>query len=171
MEEPPSSLLEPTASVVAAFVGHNSISPTDVPALIATVHKALSSLLAPEVVAPEQIKLTPGQIRKSITPDALISFEDGKPYRTLKRHLTTRGMTAAQYKAKWGLPSDYPTTAPSYSAMRSAMAKALGLGAGRRKQTQPAVAAAATTKSPPATRPARRARPKKAAPQDPGGQP
>jgi predicted transcriptional regulator len=170
MEEPSSGLLEPTASVVAAFVAKQKISPTDVPALIAVVHKALSSLLAPEVVAPEAIKLTPAQIRKSITPETLISFEDGKPYRTLKRHLTTRGMTAAQYKAKWGLPSDYPTTAPSYSAMRSAMAKALGLGAGRRKQPQAAAATLSKAQSASATRTARRARPRKAKSGPPGGQ-
>jgi predicted transcriptional regulator len=169
MEDNSTSLLEPTASVVAAFVAKQNISSTDVPALIAAVHKALSSLLAPE--APETVKLTPAQIRKSITSDALISFEDGKPYRTLKRHLTTRGMTPAEYKAKWGLPSDYPTTAPSYSAMRSAMAKALGLGAGRRKQPQAAAATPAKTQSPPAKRPARRVRPKKATPGAPGGQP
>ena len=85
-------------------------------------------------------KATPAQIRKSITPEALISFEDGKPYKTLKRHLTTHGMTVAEYKAKWGLPNDYPTTAPAYSEARSAMAKALGLGQGGRKAKSPAKA-------------------------------
>jgi predicted transcriptional regulator len=79
------------------------------------------------------VKATPAQIRKSITRDALISFEDGKPYKTLKRHLTTFGLTIEQYRAKWGLPADYPTVAPSYSEARSAMAKALGLGQGGRK--------------------------------------
>ena len=68
------------------------------------------------------------KIRKSIKPDALISFEDGKAYKTLKRHLSRRGLTVEAYKAKWGLPSDYPMTAASYSATRSAMAKSLGLG-------------------------------------------
>src|SRR5439155_1403173 len=81
---------------------------------------------------------TAGQIRKSITPDALISFIDSKPYKTLKRHLTTHGMTVAEYKTKFGLPNDYPTTAPAYSEARSAMAKALGLGQGGRKAKAPA---------------------------------
>jgi predicted transcriptional regulator len=171
MEDPASSTLAPTATVVAAFLGSHKISAAEVPSLIAAVHAALGGLTKPEAAMPVEIKLTPAQIRKSITPDTLISFEDGKAYRTLKRHLTTRGMTAIEYKAKWGLPGDYPTTAPSYSAMRSAMAKALGLGAGGRKQPQAAAAAAATTKSPPATRPARRARPKKATPRAPGSQP
>ena len=90
----------------------------------------------PQASEPEPIKLTAAQIRKSVTPDALISFEDGKPYKTLKRHLTTRGLTLAEYKTKWGLPTDYPTTAPSYSARRSEMAKSLGLGSGGRKSTK-----------------------------------
>jgi predicted transcriptional regulator len=72
--------------------------------------------------------LTSGQIRKSITPDGLISFEDGKSYKTLKRHLSVRGMTIADYKSKWGLPKDYPAVAPSYSAHRSQLARSIGLG-------------------------------------------
>jgi predicted transcriptional regulator len=72
--------------------------------------------------------LTRAQIRKSITPDALISFEDGKPYKTLRRHLATRGLTPAQYREKWGLPSDYPMVSANYSEARSTLAKALGLG-------------------------------------------
>ena len=91
------------------------------------------------------MKLTAGQIRKSISPDGLISFEDGKTYQTLKRHLTTRGMTIADYKAKWGLPSDYPATAPAYAAKRSALAKAAGLG----KVMAKGKAAAAAKKAPP----------------------
>ena len=78
-------------------------------------------------------KATAAQIRKSITPDALISFIDGKSYKTLKRHLPTHGTTVDEYKARFGLPKDYPTTAPAYSEARSAMAKALGLGQGGRK--------------------------------------
>jgi predicted transcriptional regulator len=132
MSEDTSNLLDSTASVVAAFAANQKIAPGDLQALITTVHKTLAALQAPQATAPEPIKLTAGQIRKSVTPDALISFEDGKPYKTLKRHLTTRGLTLAEYKAKWGLPSDYPTTAPSYSARRSEMAKSLGLGSGGR---------------------------------------
>lgn len=76
----------------------------------------------------EHPKATPAQIKASITPDALVSFEDGKPYKSMKRHLTGRGLTPDAYRAKWGLPADYPMTAPSYSATRSRLAKANGLG-------------------------------------------
>lgn len=80
-------------------------------------------------------KLTRAQINKSITPDALISFEDNRGYKTLKRHLSSRGLTPQQYREKRGLPGDYPMTAPSYSEARSSMAKSLGLG---RKAAPPA---------------------------------
>jgi predicted transcriptional regulator len=127
MEDTLTDLTGATAGIVAAYIGNNSIPTTDLPALIAAVHQALSGVGAPEASA-APIKLTLAQIRRSVTPDALISFEDGKAYKTLKRHLTTRRLTLADYKAKWGLPRDYPSTAPSYSAMRSAMAKTIGLG-------------------------------------------
>jgi len=134
MAEDKMSLTELTATVVGAYVGNNTTSVNDLPALIRAVHDALAGAGTVEVAATESVsKPTAGAIRKSITPDALISFEDGKPYKTLKRHLTTHGMTVAEYKAKWGLPNDYPTTAPAYSEARSAMAKALGLGQGGRK--------------------------------------
>jgi predicted transcriptional regulator len=133
MEDHITALTELTADIVAAYLSKNTTSASDVPALINTIFHALRSLGEPEPKAPETIKLTPAQIRKSITPDALISFEDGRPYKVLKRHLTTLGMTLADYKAKWGLPKDYPTTAASYSARRSEMAKALGLGQVRKK--------------------------------------
>jgi predicted transcriptional regulator len=83
--------------------------------------------------------VTPAQIRKSIRPDVLVSFEDGKPYRTLKRHLTRFGLTPDSYRAKWGLPPDYPMTAPSYSETRRALAVERGLG---RKPAEAAAAAA-----------------------------
>ena len=82
---------------------------------------------------PEKTRATPAQIRKSVTPDALISFIDGKPYKTLRRHLTLRGLTPEQYRAKWGLAPDYPMTSASYSEQRSELARALGLGQQRRK--------------------------------------
>ena len=77
---------------------------------------------------PQVDRPTAAQIKKSIRPEALISFEDGKPYRTLKRHLTRLGMTPAEYREKWGLASDYPMVAPDYSARRSELAKQLGFG-------------------------------------------
>lgn len=148
MDEKNAAMIGLTADVVAAFVGNNSVAVADLPNLIKTVHAALSGAEAPALEAAEDIvKPTAGQIRKSITPDALISFLDGKPYKTLKRHLTTHGVTIAEYKAKFGLPNDYPTTAPAYSEARSAMAKALGLGQGGRKAKAPAKAPTKTTKA------------------------
>ena len=82
----------------------------------------------PALEAPPTPKMHSAAVKKSITPDALISFEDGKPYKTLKRHLTNRGLDMDGYRAKYGLPNDYPSVAPNYSAARSEMAKKLGLG-------------------------------------------
>lgn len=124
-----------TAGVVSAYVGNHTVPVSDLPALVRGVYDALASTgeaSAPSVEA-QPTKASPAQIRKSITPDALISFEDGKPYKTLKRYLGTFGLTIEEYKAKWGLPADYPSVAPAYSEARSAMAKALGLGQGGRK--------------------------------------
>lgn len=125
--------IELAAEIVSAYVGNNSVAVADLPALIRSTFDALNGVGSSEAApTAEHPKATAAQIRKSITPDALISFEDGKPYRTLKRHLTTHGLTVDQYKAKWGLPGDYPTVAPSYSEARSVMAKSLGLGKGGR---------------------------------------
>lgn len=137
MSEQNLSLVTLTASIVAAFVERNAVSVADLPGVIRSVHTALVTIDRPSSVPTEpevQVKLTSAQIRKSITPDALISFVDGKPYKTLKRHLTTNGLTIDEYKAKYGLPADYPTTAPSYSEARSAMAKSVGLGKGGRRK-------------------------------------
>lgn len=129
-----SATISLAAEVVAAYVGNNTVAVADLPGLIRAVHDALAGVGTPEAAPIEPTpKATAAQIRKSITPDALISFLDGKPYKTLKRHLTTQGMTIEEYKARFGLPNDYPTTAPSYSEARSAMAKALGLGQGGRR--------------------------------------
>lgn len=131
-----SELIVLTAEIVSAYVSNNTLSVGELPELTRAVHAALSTAGVPrgeENLEAPVVKATPAQIRKSITRDALISFEDGKPYKTLKRHLTTFGLTIEQYRAKWGLPADYPTVAPSYSEARSAMAKALGLGQGGRK--------------------------------------
>jgi predicted transcriptional regulator len=134
MTDNKAELIEMTAGIVAAYVENNKVAVTDLPALIKATHDALAGIGRAAPVAEDAVtKATSAQIRKSITPEALISFEDGRPYKTLKRHLTTQGLTVAEYKAKWGLPNDYPTTAPSYSEARSAMAKALGLGQGGRK--------------------------------------
>lgn len=121
--------IELTVDIVSAYVSNNHIQAVDLPALIGTVHAALGDLSKPaeQVEAPAE-KLTPAQIRKSITPDALVSFIDGKPYKTLKRHLTKHGLDFQAYRQRFGLPADYPATAASYSAKRSELARSLGLG-------------------------------------------
>lgn len=122
------TLLSLTSDIVASYLENNSASVDEVPGLIRSVYVALNNAEAPAEEAPSHTAATRAQIRKSITNDALISFEDGKSYKTLKRHLTTRGLTPAQYREKWGLPADYPMVAPSYSALRAERAKAAGLG-------------------------------------------
>src|SRR5829696_7476664 len=125
-----------TADVVSAFVSHNSVRAADLPDLIASVHGALQSLKAPQQAEPEK-REPPVSIKKSITPDFLISMEDGKRYKSLRRHLTGRGLTAEQYREKWGLPRDYPMVAPNYAKQRSELAKAPGLGQLRRRSSDP----------------------------------
>ncbi|EEF21865.1 Transcriptional regulatory protein ros, putative [Ricinus communis] len=146
MAERNTKLIELTAEIVANYVANNSTPVNDLPSLIKATHDALAGIESGASAEPEEAvaKVTPAQIRKSITPDALISFIDGKPYKTLKRHLTTHGTTIAEYKAKYGLPNDYPTTAPNYSAARSAMAKELGLGQGGRRGAKAKAAPKAT---------------------------
>jgi predicted transcriptional regulator len=126
-EEAPESLVELTADIVAAYVSKNAIAPADLPALIAATHAALAGASKPaQPDAPTLIPAVP--IKKSVTPEFLISLEDGKKYKSLRRHLSTKGMTPDEYKAKWSLPKDYPMVAASYSAQRSSLAKSLGLG-------------------------------------------
>ena len=132
MSESDQPLRALVADVAAAYFSSSHVSPADIPNIIAQIATSLGSVgesNAPtEAEAPAGARLTRGQIRKSLTPDALISFEDGKSYKTLRRHLSVKGLTPETYREKWGLPSDYPMVAPSYSAARSALAKSLGLG-------------------------------------------
>lgn len=119
--------LETTAHIVAAYLENNRIPVGQIADLIASVSAQLDRLSAP--VAPEATRpVPPVNPKKTITPDAIISLEDGKPYKALRRHLHTYGLTPNEYRAKWGLPHDYPMVAPNYSAARSALAKKLGLG-------------------------------------------
>jgi predicted transcriptional regulator len=121
------STIELTAEVVASYVGNHQVATSDLPDLIRTVYGAFTG--EPEAASDTAIReLTKAQIRKSVTPDAIFSFEDGRGYKALRRHLAKYDLTPAAYRAKWGLASDYPMVAPAYSAQRSAMAKALGLG-------------------------------------------
>lgn len=124
--------VELTTEIVSAYVGNNSVHVADLPSVIAAVHAALRNLGQPKEEPRE--KLTPLiPIKKTITPDHLISLEDGKRYKSLKRHLSGRGLTPDQYREKWGLPRDYPMVAPSYAAKRSELARAAGLGQQRKK--------------------------------------
>jgi predicted transcriptional regulator len=126
---PSDDLLGLTAEIVAAHVASNPVSTTDLPILIATVHKALSTLGTPPAAAAPEAKLPAVSVKKSVTPEYLICLEDGKKLKMLKRHLNTSyGMTPGQYRAKWGLPNDYPMVAPNYAAKRSELAKSIGLG-------------------------------------------
>ena len=120
-----------TAEIVSSYVCANRVDPSELPALIQTAHAALASLGAEPSVQPVVAKASAAEVRKSITPDGLISFIDGRSYKMLKRHLTTHGETVESYKQRFGLPANYPTTAPNYSAVRSAKAKAIGLGKSR----------------------------------------
>lgn len=131
----PAIVVEMATEIVAAYVRNNSLPVGDVPALLRSVHGALVGLGAPEPVAAAPEKPTPPvPIRKTVADDHIISLEDGKRYKTLKRHLARMGLTPEAYRAKWGLPHDYPMAAPAYSRARSAMAKEMGLGAMRRKR-------------------------------------
>lgn len=132
--EDKSELLEMTADIVSAYVGNNSVSANDLPSLIANIHAALSSVTTGVVeVAPEP-KEPAVPIRKSISPDFLICLEDGRKFKSLKRHLRTKyDMSPEDYRAKWGLAKDYPMVAPNYAKARSELAKQMGLGQGGRK--------------------------------------
>ncbi|RDE10501.1 MucR family transcriptional regulator [Pelagibacterium lacus] len=122
-------LIEYSTDIVAAYVSHNAISPTDLPKLIADVHAALLSLGSEDIVEPIEEKKPAVPVRKSVTADYIICLEDGKKFKSLKRHLRTHyNLSPEEYREKWGLPADYPMVAPSYSATRSKLAKENGLG-------------------------------------------
>jgi predicted transcriptional regulator len=139
MSEENNELIHLTIDVVAAFVGQNNMRPEDVPALIANVHKAVSDLQlngsTRSAGAETEKDEAPGEyspavtVRKSLgSRDHILSMIDGKPYKTLKRHLGQHGLTPAQYRERYNLKSDYPMVAPAYSEARKAMALQIGLG-------------------------------------------
>ncbi|HEY0920610.1 MucR family transcriptional regulator [Devosia sp.] len=124
--------VEHTTAIVAAYVSKNPVAADHLPRLIGEVHSAIRALHTPQAMtaAPPAEERTPAvPIRKSVTPEAIICLEDGKRFASLKRHLRTRyKLTPEQYREKWGLPAEYPMVAPNYSARRSQLAKASGLG-------------------------------------------
>lgn len=130
------TFIELTASIVSAYVSNNSVPAADLPALIGQVHSALtrvSSGYGDASILPPKPAVA---VKKSITPDHIVCLEDGKKFKSLKRHLRTQyNMTPEQYREKWGLAPDYPMVAPNYAAARSNLAKQMGLGQqrGRRR--------------------------------------
>lgn len=132
-EEHPNSkadLIGLTTDIVSAYVRNNPVPTSELPQLIADTHAAMTSLAAGITASVPEEKLVPVvPVRKSVTPDFLICLEDGKKFKSLKRHLATHhNLTPEEYRAKWNLPADYPMVAPNYSAARSALAKSAGLG-------------------------------------------
>ena len=129
------SSIELAAQMTAAFVSNNSVPTSELPALILALHTAVARLEAGPESPPPQVeaKAPAVPLRKSVTPDFLICLEDGKKFKSLRRHLAGLGLTPEQYREKWKLPSDYPMVAPNYAAQRSALAKQIGLGQFARK--------------------------------------
>lgn len=124
-----------TAEIVSAYVSANSVAAQDIPGLIKTVHAALREVSGDAPDLAEHSQEPAVAIRKSVTPDYIVCLEDGKKFKSLKRHLRTRyGMTPEEYRAKWGLPADYPMVAPNYAKERSNLAKRMGLGHARRAE-------------------------------------
>jgi predicted transcriptional regulator len=129
MTDQSEDLIALTASIVSAYVACNSVPSAELAGLIASTYAALSRLGGPPALIATEPLAPAVPIRKSVTPDAIICLEDGRAFKTLKRHLSaTYGMTPEQYRSKWNLPADYPMVAPNYAESRSAMAKSIGLG-------------------------------------------
>lgn len=171
--EDKSQLVELTADIAAAYLSANTVPAADLPGLIQTIHQALAGVTtgAPAPAAEPAKPAVP--VKKSITPDYLISLEDGKKYKSLKRHLRTKyNMTPEDYRTKWGLPKDYPMVAPNYAKARSEMARSMGLGQGGRGRKKAAAnnngaaakAAAPKAKRGPGRPPKAKAAPAAAAP-------
>ena len=121
-----------TASIVAAYVSNNPISSAELPALIADTHAALSRAAGRAVPVEREESKPKISVKKSIMPDYLICLEDGKKFKSLKRHLRTHyNLSPEDYREKWGLPHDYPMVAPNYAQARSQHAKKMGLGTRR----------------------------------------
>jgi predicted transcriptional regulator len=127
-------LVELTAEIVSAYVSNNAVVATDLPSLIGEVYQALTQVTS-NISPPEREELKPAvTVKKSVTPDYIVCLEDGKKFKSLKRHLRTHyNLSPEEYREKWGLPHDYPMVAPNYAAARSALAKKMGLGTRREK--------------------------------------
>ena len=134
-ERPGADLIELAADIVSAYVSNNTVPASDLPALIADVHRALGNTQT-GVNEPVSEPLKPAvNPKKSVFPDYIVCLEDGKKFKSLKRHLRTHyDLSPEEYREKWALPADYPMVAPNYAAARSALAKKMGLGQQRRRK-------------------------------------
>jgi predicted transcriptional regulator len=130
-----STYIQLTANIVSAYVSNNTVSSAEIPALIGQVYSALTKLSGGHVAAPAEPLKPAVAVKRSITAEYIVCLEDGKRFKSLKRHLRTQyDMTPDQYRAKWSLPADYPMVAPNYAAARSQLAKQMGLGQQRRRR-------------------------------------
>ena len=129
-----SEIIEMTADIVSAYVGNNTVATADLPNLIQQVHRALAGVAAGGEAVEAAPKEPAVPLKRSITPDYLVCLEDGRKFKSLKRHLRTKyNMSPEEYRSKWGLAKDYPMVAPNYAKARSELAKQMGLGQGGRK--------------------------------------
>lgn len=128
-ELPKDGLIRLTAEIVSAYVSNNTVIAADLPALIQDVHHALGRATN-NVALPERDEPRPAiAVKRSVTPEYIVCLEDGKKFKSLKRHLRTHyNLSPEEYREKWGLPHDYPMVAPNYAAARSELAKKMGLG-------------------------------------------
>ena len=130
-----SSYIQLTANIVSAYVSNNTVPSAEIPNLIGQIHSALLRVSGGQAPAPAEPLKPAVPLKRSITSDYLVCLEDGKKFKSLKRHLRTQyGMTPEQYREKWGLPPDYPMVAPKYAEARSQLAKQMGLGQQRRRR-------------------------------------
>ena len=131
----PSNHVALASDIVSAYVANNSVPPSELPALIRSVHDALQGVASGLAPVAAEAPRPAVNVKKSITDDYIVCLEDGKRFKSLKRHLRTQyDMTPEAYRAKWGLPPDYPMVAPSYAKARSDLAKGMGLGQQRRRE-------------------------------------
>jgi predicted transcriptional regulator len=138
-------IVELTADVVSAYVSNNPVPATELPPLIEQIHASLRALTSAAPVEVPEAQKPAVPVKKSVTPDYIVCLEDGKKFKSLRRHLTTLyGVTPQEYRAKWNLPADYPMVAPNYAAARSALAKKIGLG---RKSEKPRLVAGGRRKA------------------------
>ena len=129
------NFIDLTAEIVSAYVSNNTVAASEIPGLINQVYAALSRVSGKPGEAPVEPLKPAVSVKKSITPEHIVCLEDGKKFKSLKRHLRTQyGMTPEQYREKWGLGADYPMVAPNYAAARSQLAKQMGLGQQRRRR-------------------------------------